>query len=53
MPVLEDAISKRKLNQYENGLRQMGMEALEEKTHRFAMPKDIESYAKKLIQEGD
>ena len=53
MPVLEDAISKRKLNQYENGLRQMGMEALEEKTHRFAMPKDIESYVKKLIQEGD
>jgi hypothetical protein len=53
MPVLEDAISKRKLNQYENGLRQMGMEALEEKTYRFAMPKDIESYVKKLIQEGD
>ena len=53
MPILDDAISKRKLSQYESGLRQMGMGKLEEKTHRFAMPKDIESYVKKIIQEGD
>ena len=53
MPVLEDAISKRKLNQYENGLRQMGLEELEEKTYQFAVPKDLESYVKKLIQEGN
>ncbi len=53
MPVLDDAISKRKLNQYENGLRQMGLQELERKIHRFAVPKDIESYVKKLIQEGD
>lgn len=53
MPVLDDVISRRKLNQYENTLQRIGLAELEEKTHRFAIPADIESYVKKLIQEGN
>lgn len=51
MPVLDDGISRRKLNQYEQELCYMGLGELAGKTHRFVVPKDIEEYAKKLIQE--
>lgn len=53
MPILDDAISRRKLSQYEDGLCKMGLEEIESRTHRFTVPKDIESYVKKIIQEGD
>jgi len=53
MPILDDGISSRKLKQYEQGLSQMELTELEEKTYRFVVPKDIEEYVKKLIREED
>lgn len=51
MPILDDEISKKKLNQYEQNLHQLGLHGLEEATHRFVIPGDMEAYVKKLIQE--
>lgn len=46
MPVLEDDISKRKIQQYEENLKQLNMEEVESMTFRFVMPDNVEEYAK-------
>lgn len=51
MPVLEDQVSEEKLLQYEENLSKLGMESLKEKTTRFVIPQDIESYVKNLVRE--
>ena len=51
MPVLEDEISKRKLQQFEEVLRRMRLDVLDSKIHRFVAADDMEMYARKLIKE--
>ena len=51
MPVLEDAVSQRKMNRYDNNLKQLNMEKLERKTTRFVMPEKVENYAKLRAKE--
>lgn len=51
MPVLDDTVSKRKLNQFEEELRCLQMQDLMQKTHQFAAVKDMEAYARKITKE--
>ena len=46
MPVLEDDISKKKLEQYAHNIKQLNLEKLERITYQFTMPEQIEEYAK-------
>lgn len=46
MPVLEDPVSKRKLEQYAYNLKQLHLEKIERITYQFTMPEQIEEYAK-------
>ncbi len=46
MPVLEDFVSQKKLEQFDNGIRQLHFERLERITHRFVMPENLEEYAR-------
>ena len=46
MPILEDEISMRKLQQYDKNVEQLNLEKLKRITHRFVMPEDVKRYAK-------
>ena len=46
MPILEDEISLRKIQQYDKNVEQLNLEKLKRITHRFVMPEDVERYAK-------
>lgn len=46
MPVLEDEISLRKIQQYDKNIEQLNLEKLKRITHRFVMPEDVKRYAK-------
>ncbi|MBQ8559785.1 MAG: hypothetical protein IJ439_07390 [Tyzzerella sp.] len=51
MPVLDNTISKRKLNQFEEELRCLQMQNLMQKTHQFTAVEDMETYARKITKE--
>lgn len=51
MPVLEDVISKEKLQQYEDNLGRLRMSELNLKTKRILVPEKIEPFVKNLIRE--
>lgn len=51
MPVLEDGISRQKVQRFDEMLRQMGLGIVEQKIDRFVAAEDMDIYAKKLIQE--
>lgn len=51
MPVLEDEISKRKVQRFREGLQQMQLEGLADKIQEFTAADDMETYARKLIRE--
>ncbi len=51
MPVLEDDISKCKVQCFHEGLQQMRLEGLEDKIQEFIAADDMETYARKLIRE--
>lgn len=51
MPVLEDEISQRKLEQYERTLNELQLEELAKKTHSFVLTQDVEAYAKVRAKE--
>lgn len=51
MPVLEDGISKQKVQRFEEMLRQMGLSGLEQKIHQFVVVEDMELDVKRMIQE--
>lgn len=51
MPVLEDDISKCKVQCFREGLQQMRLEGLEDKIQEFIAADDMETYARKLIRE--
>ena len=46
MPILEDEISLRKIQQYDKNVEQLNLEKLKRITHRFVMPEDVERYAR-------
>lgn len=46
MPILEDEVSKRKLQQYEANLKHLNLEKIERITRQFVLPEEIEEYAK-------
>ena len=51
MPVLEDEISRCKVEQFDIGLRKMQLEELTAKIQKFTAADDMETYARKLIRE--
>lgn len=51
MPVSEDDISVQKLHCYEESLAYRHMEALEQRTYRFVVPEDLNTYVRQLIKE--
>lgn len=51
MPVLEDDISRCKVQCFREGLRQMQLEELTDKIQEFTAADDMEAYARKLIKE--
>ncbi len=51
MPVLEDGISRQKVQRFEEMLRQMGLSGIEQKMERFVAAEDMDIYVKKMIQE--
>lgn len=51
MPVLEDEISQRKLQQYERNLEQLKLDKLRRNTYQFVMPENVEEYAKIRMKE--
>ena len=46
MPILNDPISRRKVQRYEELVERLRLESLKRCTHRFVMPDQIEEYAK-------
>ena len=46
MPVADDQISERKIEQYEKNLEKLNLEKLMHITYRFVMPQHVEEYAK-------
>lgn len=51
MPILEDMISTRKLEQFDENLRKLKITGLQQKMYRFTADKDMEEYAKKIVRE--
>ena len=51
MPVLEDEISKRKVEQYDTMLQKMKLKKVQENTYRFVAAEDMETYARELLKE--
>ena len=51
MPVLEDEVSKRKVQQYLRNIEKLGLEQLKTNTYQFVMPEDIQKYAKWRVKE--
>lgn len=53
MPVLEDAVSKKKLALFEENLQALRLTEVLRKTHQFIALEDMEAYAKKLVREEE
>ena len=51
MPLLDDYISKKKLEQYAYNLKLLGLDRIERITYSFIMPEQIEEYAKVRAKE--
>lgn len=51
MPVLDDEVSRNKLKQYDENLKQLNLEKIERITCRFVMPEQVEEYAKVRAKE--
>ena len=51
MPILEDEISKNKLKQYDENLKQLNLEKIERTTTRFVILEPIEEYARARAKE--
>lgn len=51
MPILEDTISMRKLEQFDENLRKLKISGLQQKIHRFTAVEDMEEQAKKMVRE--
>lgn len=51
MPLLEDPVSQKKLEQYDDGIRALQLDRLEHITHRFLMPEQVEEYARMRAKE--
>lgn len=51
MPVLDDEISTRKLQQYQKNLDQLNLEKLKRITYQFVMPHNLEGFAKIQMKE--
>lgn len=51
MPILEDVVSRRKIERYEEGLKRMHMSSIESKTYKFAAVTDMSAYARKIVKE--
>lgn len=51
MPVLNDEISGRKIEQYEKNLAKLNLEKLAGMTYRFVMPEQVEEYARMRAKE--
>lgn len=51
MPVLEDDISKQKVQRYEENLAYLQMNEILEKTYQFVVSDDMEQYARKVAKE--
>ena len=51
MPSLDDEVSSRKMEQYENNVEQLKRERLKRITYRFVMPQNIEEFAKIQMKE--
>ena len=51
MPILEDEVSKRKVQQYLRNIEKLGLEQLKTNTYQFVMPEDIQKYAKWRVKE--
>ena len=53
MQILEDDISKRKIQRFDKNMEQMKLERLPHTIHRFVMPELVEEYAKVRMKEED
>lgn len=51
MPMADDPISERKIEQYEKNLEKLNLEKLIHITYRFVMPQHVEEYAKMRAKE--
>lgn len=51
MPVLDDDISVRKVQQYQKNIEQLKLEKLKRITYRFIMPENLEEFAKIRMKE--
>lgn len=51
MPVLDDEISARKMQQYQKNVEQLKLEKLKRITYQFVMPQSIEEFAKIRMKE--
>ena len=51
MPVLEDAVSQRKLEHFQENLRKLKMEDVQSRIHQFVAVENMEEYARKLMKE--
>ena len=51
MPILEDVVSRRKIERYEEGLKRMHMSSIESKTYKFAAVTDMSACARKIVKE--
>ena len=53
MPILEDVVSRRKIERYEEGLKRMHMSSIESKTYKFVEVTDMSAYARKMVKEEE
>ena len=51
MPILRDPVSEQKVKCYDRNVEYLKLEKLPKITHRFAMPENIEEYAKLRVKE--
>lgn len=51
MPVLDDEISRRKVEQYQDNVEQLKLEKLKRITYQFVMPQNPEGFARILMKE--
>ena len=51
MPILEDAISRRKIECFEAGLKRMHISSIESKIYKFRAVTDMPAYARKMVKE--
>lgn len=50
MPVLEDAVSSQKIEQYDINLQRLKLTDVQQNTYRFTAVDDMEEYARKLVK---